>query len=48
MMTQADWIVDIGPYAGANGGQCLYQGYPKRFAFCRTIPNTKHLQRYIK
>ena len=24
MMTQADWLIDIGPYAGDKGGQLLY------------------------
>lgn len=23
---QADWIVDIGPYAGTNGGEVVVQG----------------------
>ncbi|MEB6277248.1 excinuclease ABC subunit UvrA [Staphylococcus gallinarum] len=48
MMTQADWIVDIGPYAGANGGQCLYQGYPAGLLSVEQSLTAKHLQRYIK
>ena len=28
MMTQADWFIDIGPYAGDKGGQLLYSGQP--------------------
>ena len=26
MMKAADWLIDIGPDAGANGGQIVYQG----------------------
>lgn len=48
MMTEADWIVDIGPYAGANGGQCLYQGYPAGLLSVEQSLTAKHLQRYIK
>ncbi len=29
MMTSADWLVDLGPGAGQNGGQLLYNGSPK-------------------
>ena len=28
MIRQADWIVDVGPGAGVNGGQILYSGPP--------------------
>ncbi len=28
VMTQADWLVDVGPDAGRYGGQILYQGRP--------------------
>lgn len=28
VMTQADWLVDVGPDAGRYGGQILYQGLP--------------------
>ena len=26
MMTQADWLIDIGPYAGDKGGQITLRG----------------------
>ena len=28
VMKQADWIIDIGPYGGKNGGQIMFQGTP--------------------
>ena len=29
VIRSADWLVDIGPYSGNNGGQLLFQGEPK-------------------
>jgi len=31
----ADWIVDVGPEAGCNGGRIVYSGPAKRLAACR-------------
>ena len=31
IICQADWIIDIGPYAGQNGGKIKFTGLPKRF-----------------
>lgn len=28
-MRQADWIIDIGPEAGKNGGEIMFSGYVK-------------------
>ena len=29
VIKQADWIIDIGPEGGKNGGKVLFQGTPK-------------------
>ena len=29
VMKQADWLIDIGPEAGKNGGEIMYAGYVK-------------------
>ncbi len=29
IICQADWIIDIGPYAGQNGGKIIFTGLPK-------------------
>lgn len=29
VMTQADWIIDLGPEAGENGGRIMFEGEPK-------------------
>ncbi|WP_251943136.1 excinuclease ABC subunit UvrA [Staphylococcus sp. Marseille-Q5304] len=47
MMTFADWMIDIGPYAGENGGQLLYEGEPNGLLDCKDSVTAKHLQRYI-
>lgn len=48
MMTHADWLIDIGPYAGDKGGQCLYQGYPAGILSVKSSLTSRHLNRYIK
>ncbi|WP_438936269.1 ATP-binding cassette domain-containing protein [Staphylococcus pseudintermedius] len=42
MMTQADWLIDVGPGAGNQGGRVLYSGPPaglKDVAESRTAPH---------
>lgn len=48
MMTQADWIIDIGPYAGDKGGQLLYSGQPNGLLNIKDSMTAKHLKRYIQ
>lgn len=47
MMTQADWLIDIGPYAGDKGGQLLYAGEPEGIFDIDNSITAKHLKRYI-
>lgn len=47
MMTNADWIIDIGPYAGNKGGKLLYQGNPDGLLATTTSVTAKHLKRYL-
>ncbi|MBU6132620.1 excinuclease ABC subunit UvrA [Staphylococcus xylosus] len=47
MMTHADWIIDIGPFAGEKGGRLLYQGIPQELLAVNDSVTAKHLQRYI-
>lgn len=48
MMTQADWIVDVGPGAGTKGGHILYSGPPNALLDVPESVTAKHLARYIK
>ncbi len=34
-MLEADYIVDIGPYAGINGGEVIFAGTPKQLLKCK-------------
>ncbi|PTJ83917.1 daunorubicin resistance protein DrrC [Staphylococcus succinus] len=47
MMTYADWIIDIGPYAGEQGGKLLYQGYPQGLIEIDASVTAKHLKNYL-
>ncbi len=57
LMRRADWIVDVGPAAGVNGGQLLYSGPPAglnavaasqtaRYLFQPPPPRSRHRQPY--
>ena len=47
MMTHADCIIDIGPYAGNKGGKLLYQGKPDGLLTNTASVTAKHLNRYL-
>ncbi len=47
IICQADWIIDIGPYAGQNGGQIMFTGFPKDIINCRDSLTGTQLKRYI-
>ncbi len=43
MMRRADWLVDVGPAAGEQGGQVLYSGPPEGLAQVRASQTRAHL-----
>ncbi len=47
MMTEVDWIIDIGPEAGHNGGQLLYSGQPEGLLEVEDSYTARHLRNYI-
>ncbi|MBA9086829.1 excinuclease UvrABC ATPase subunit [Fontibacillus solani] len=47
IICQADWIIDIGPYAGQNGGKIMFTGLPKDLIDCPESLTGKHLKKYI-
>lgn len=40
---QADWIVDLGPGAGEEGGRLLYEGVPKNIVGCSASVTGKYI-----
>ncbi|MGV3274013.1 ATP-binding cassette domain-containing protein [Staphylococcus sp. 11261D007BR] len=48
MMTQADWIVDVGPGAGTNGGHILFSSNPHDLLNVKDSVTAKHLKQYIE
>ncbi|AUN04257.1 ATP-binding cassette domain-containing protein [Clostridium botulinum] len=47
VMTQADWIIDLGPEAGENGGKIMFEGEPKDIITNENSITGKYLKRYI-
>lgn len=47
IICKADWIIDLGPYAGQNGGKILFTGLPKDVIQCRNSLTGKYLKKYI-
>ena len=48
LIGQADWVVDLGPYAGAQGGKILFSGRPwELFNQGKTL-TARALQQYFK
>jgi excinuclease UvrABC ATPase subunit len=46
IICQADWIIDIGPYAGQKGGKIIFTGLPKDLINCPDSITGKHLKKY--
>ncbi|WP_434302075.1 ATP-binding cassette domain-containing protein [Clostridium botulinum] len=47
IMTQADWIIDLGPEAGENGGRIMFEGQPKDIITNENSITGKYLKKYI-
>ena len=41
----ADWVVDLGPEAGADGGQVVFEGTPRELAQCAESHTGEFLRR---
>jgi excinuclease UvrABC ATPase subunit len=46
VMAHADWIVDMGPGAGHDGGRVIYEGTPADLAAARSTLTGEHLAAY--
>jgi excinuclease UvrABC ATPase subunit len=47
VMAHADWIVDLGPGAGHDGGQVVFQGTPADLVAARSTLTGEHLATYV-
>ncbi|MFG3280613.1 ATP-binding cassette domain-containing protein [Streptomyces sp. NPDC048111] len=47
VMAHADWIIDLGPGAGHDGGRIVFEGTPADLIAARTTLTGEHLARYV-
>ncbi|ONM48994.1 daunorubicin resistance protein DrrC [Nocardia donostiensis] len=47
VMAHADWIIDLGPGAGHDGGRIVFEGTPADLVAARSTLTGKHLAAYI-
>jgi excinuclease UvrABC ATPase subunit len=47
VMAHADWIVDLGPGAGHDGGRVVFEGTPADLAAARSTLTGEHLAAYV-
>ncbi len=47
VMAHADWIIDIGPGAGHDGGRVVFEGTPKDLVAARATLTGQHLADYV-
>jgi len=47
VMAHADWIVDLGPGAGHDGGRIVFEGTPADLVAARSTLTGEHLARYV-
>jgi excinuclease UvrABC ATPase subunit len=47
VMAHADWIIDLGPGAGHDGGRIVFQGMPAELVASRSTLTGQHLAAYV-
>ncbi len=47
VMAHADWIIDLGPGAGHDGGRVVFEGTPADLVAARATLTGKHLAEYV-
>ena len=48
VMAHADWIIDLGPGAGHDGGRIVFEGTPADLAAARSTLTGEHLAAYVR
>ncbi len=47
VMVRADWIIDLGPGAGHDGGRIVFEGTPAQLVAARSTLTGEHLAAYV-
>jgi excinuclease UvrABC ATPase subunit len=47
VMAHADWIIDLGPGAGHDGGRIVFEGTPAELVAARSTLTAEHLAAYV-
>ncbi|MFI2203649.1 ATP-binding cassette domain-containing protein [Streptomyces sp. NPDC020192] len=47
VMAHADWIIDLGPGAGHDGGRVVFEGTPAELVAARSTVTGEHLAEYV-
>ena len=47
VMAHADWIIDLGPGAGHDGGRIVFEGTPADLVAARSTLTGEHLAVYV-
>lgn len=47
VVAHADWVVDLGPGAGHDGGRVVFEGTPAQLASSASGPTAQHLAAYL-
>ena len=47
VMAHADWIIDLGPGAGHDGGRVVFEGTPSELVAARSTLTGQHLAEYV-
>ena len=47
VMAHADWIIDVGPGAGHDGGRVVFEGSPAELVAARSTVTGEHLAEYV-
>ena len=47
VMAHADWIIDLGPGAGHDGGRVVFEGTPAALVAAQSTVTAQHLASYV-
>nr|WP_054875006.1 excinuclease ABC subunit UvrA [Oxobacter pfennigii] len=47
MICHGDWVIDLGPGAGEQGGKIIFEGIPQELLNCKQSVTSIHLKQYL-